>query len=109
MRVAAVFLAILLLSTAQPADRLPVPDQASQLKAEKTIKDLFRTEYAKKKSADQVELAGKLLKQAEETNDDSTGRFVLLREARDIAARAGDAAWRARLWKKWSSFTRCRS
>jgi hypothetical protein len=95
MRLLALFIPMLALAAADPAaksERLPVPDAAAQLKAEKTIKDVFKAEYAKKKIADQVDLASTLLKQADETSDDPVSRFVLLRESRDLAAKAGDAA-----------------
>lgn len=98
MRYAVMLFAIASLAATEPdkSERSPVPDSAALTKAEKTIKDIFKAEYAKKKTADQVDLAGKLLKQAEETNDDPAARFVLLREARDIAAKASDAALASR-------------
>jgi hypothetical protein len=73
------------------AGKIPVPDQASQEKAEKTIKEVFKDEYTHRKPADLLALAAKLVQQAEESKDDPAARFVLLREARDLAARAGDA------------------
>jgi hypothetical protein len=76
---------------ARADDRAPVPDADAQAKAEKLIKDLFKADYAKRRASDWQELASKLLQQADETADDPTSRFVLLREARDLAARAGDA------------------
>jgi formylglycine-generating enzyme required for sulfatase activity len=72
-------------------ERSPVPEPASQEKAEKLIKELFQDEYAKKASADKLALAAKLLDQAKDTKDDPVARFVLMREARDLAAEAGDA------------------
>jgi hypothetical protein len=85
-------LVILLLTAAmvRADDRAPVPDADAQAKAEKLIKDLFKADYAKRRASDWQELASKLLQQADETMDDPTSRFVLLREARDLAARAGD-------------------
>jgi hypothetical protein len=77
-------------SSLRADDRAPVPDADAQTKAEKLIKDLFKADYAKRRASDMLELAAKLLQQAEETMDDPTSRFVLLREARDLAARAGD-------------------
>jgi hypothetical protein len=94
MRLLALFLpmfAIAAADQAEKSERLPIPDAAAQAKAEKTIKDVFKAEYTKKKIADQLDLAGKLIKQAEDTGDDPAARFVLLREARELAAKAGDA------------------
>jgi hypothetical protein len=83
---------LLLAGTLGYADeRAPVPEAEAQAKAEKLIKDLFKADYAKRRPADLQDLANKLLQQAGETMDDPTARFVLLREARDLAARAGDA------------------
>src|SRR5437867_3951552 len=77
---------------AKPAKdkRAPVPYAASQEKAEKLIKEIFQDEYAKKGSADKLALAAKLLEQANETTDDLAARFVLMREAGDLAAQGGD-------------------
>jgi hypothetical protein len=75
---------------AEKSERMPVPDAAAQAKAEKTIKDIYKAEYAKKKLADQIDLAEKLLKQSDDTGDDPAARFVLLREARELAAKAGE-------------------
>jgi hypothetical protein len=71
--------------------RAPVPDEAGQAKALKLIQDLYKADYAKKKPQDLLELSAKLLQEAGETKDDPTARFVLLREARDLAAQAGSA------------------
>jgi hypothetical protein len=81
-----------LLPTAPGADdRAPVPEKAAITKAEAVVKDVFKAEYAKTKAADRKEFAAKLLEQAGETKDDLAARYVLLRDARDLAARAGDA------------------
>src|SRR5438445_11727192 len=72
-------------------DRKAPPDDAALAKAEKTIKDLFKEDFAKRKPADLQEVAGKLIKQAAETTDDPAGVFVLLRLAQETAAKAGDA------------------
>lgn len=70
--------------------RLPVPDASSQKEAEKSIKDLFKAEYAKKTAADRQALAVALLDQVSRTADDPAGRWVLYREAQDAAIQAGD-------------------
>src|SRR5229473_2658186 len=69
--------------------RKPIPDDATQKKIETTLKDLFKADYAKTKPPDRKSLAGKLLKLAGEEKDPA-GRFVLLREVRDINAQLGD-------------------
>ena len=70
--------------------RAPVPDQAAQKEAEKLIREVFKEDYAKKAPADRLALAKKLLQQGIETRDDPAARFVLLREARDLASAGGD-------------------
>ena len=77
--------------------RQPVPESAAQKETEKLIKDIFKAEYSKKSPADRIALAKKLLGQGLETKDDLTSRYVVLREARDLAAEAGalDVAFQA--------------
>ncbi len=77
----------------EKTEKKAAPPSAEALqKAEKTVKDLFKAEYAKTKTADRVMLATKLIEEADGTTDDPAAKFVLLREARDLAAKAGDAA-----------------
>jgi hypothetical protein len=71
--------------------RLPVPEAAVQKEAEKSIKDLFKAEYAKKTAADRQALAVALLDKAGRVGDDAGGLWVLYREAQDVAVLAGDA------------------
>jgi hypothetical protein len=71
--------------------RLPVPEAAVQKEAEKSIKEIFKAEYAKKTAAERQALAVALLNQAGQTGDDPGGLWVLYREAQDAAVLAGDA------------------
>lgn len=71
-----------------PIVKLRVPDQAAQDKAEKEIKETYKDDYAKHKQDDYLALAVKLLQPGRETRTDPAAWFVLLREARDAAARA---------------------
>jgi hypothetical protein len=73
-------------------ERSLVPEAASQEKAEKLIKELFKDEYARKTPRGRLSLAAKLVEEARETKDDPAARFVLMREARDLAAQAGDSS-----------------
>src|SRR5687768_14301876 len=77
--------------SARAEDRIAVPPQADIEKVEATVKDLFRAEYAKTRAADRLALSNKLYGQAGETKNDPAAKYVLLREARDLAARAGAA------------------
>lgn len=70
--------------------KLPEPDSIAQRKAQAEIQGLFKDEYAKKTPADRVALARKLIETAGQTQDDPVSRFVLYREAMDLAALAGD-------------------
>jgi len=74
----------------KPIPRLPVPTDARQATAEKLVKEIFQAEYANRTPADRRALAVKLLRLGKETRDDLDARFVLFREARDLASQAGD-------------------
>lgn len=80
-----------LLAFAPQDPKRPIPPAAAQKEAEKLVREVFKDEYAKTQTPDRLALARKLLKQAVETEDDMTARFVMLRDAREIAAAAGDA------------------
>src|SRR5438552_2416218 len=71
-------------------ERLAVPDSETQKEKEKLIRGIFKEEFAKSTAADKLSLSKKLFQQGVETKDDPPTRFVLFREARDLAAEAGD-------------------
>lgn len=86
--------AVLAILLALPQDKPllpPEPDAAAQRDTLKQIKDLFKDDYAKRAPAEQAALARTLLAKGVETNDDPVSKFVLLKEARDLAAAANDA------------------
>ena len=70
--------------------RLAVPDPARLKEAEKTIKDLFKDQYARKGASDRQALARSLLEQARRAADDPAAAWVLYRESQDIATQSGD-------------------
>jgi hypothetical protein len=71
--------------------RLAVPDPQSRAKSAKLIAELFQTDLARIRNADQeAAYAVKLLDSAAQTTDDPAGRFELFEEARTAAAHAGD-------------------
>jgi hypothetical protein len=72
--------------------RKPVPTAKEQAEPEKLIRSLFKADFAKTKATDRAALATKLLDQAAQSKDQPANRYVLLREARDLAAKGGDAA-----------------
>lgn len=71
--------------------KAPVPAEAVQKEIEKGIKDLYKEQYAKKSADDMKALARKFLRQRAEPGSDLATRYVVLREARDLAAQGGDA------------------
>jgi hypothetical protein len=73
-------------------DRVPVPVELAQKEAEKKVRDLFKQEYAGQKDAEKLKLAKKLLETGKATEGDPVSRFVLLREARDVAVSLHDLA-----------------
>src|SRR6187549_3616494 len=84
-------LCLVLILAALVQDKPVEPDANAQKETLKQIKDLFKDEYARKGAADQAALAQKLLQKGIETNDDLPSKFVLLKEAREVAAASGDA------------------
>lgn len=77
---------------AAAVERLPVPDTLAQVRAERMVREVFQREYGQTSPEQRRDLGRKLFQQAQQTLDDPAGRYVLLREARDMAASAGDAA-----------------
>ncbi|MDB5314135.1 MAG: hypothetical protein JWO38_8337 [Gemmataceae bacterium] len=77
---------------AAPPDRAPVPPDEVQKKIEADVRGLYRAEYAKKFAADQRALAARLLQLGLDTTGDPAARYVLFREATDLAAKAADPA-----------------
>ncbi|HZL38429.1 MAG TPA: hypothetical protein VFC78_24155 [Tepidisphaeraceae bacterium] len=75
---------------AAPA-RLPVPTRGVQAAALKTVHELFRADYARHAPADEAALAARLYAEATKDTGDPVGKYVLLHEACDRAADAGDA------------------
>jgi hypothetical protein len=81
-------------AVAQEIDpREPVPAKDTVAAAEKTVKNLFRAEYLKTKPADRTAFAKTLLENAETSKDTPAAFYVLLREAREVAARAGNVPY----------------
>jgi hypothetical protein len=71
-------------------DRVPEPDAATIKENQKTIRDLFKEDYAKKSPAEQKALAQKLYVKAAESKADAQSQYALLLEARDVAAGCND-------------------
>lgn len=77
--------------TGAEAKRLPIPDKAAQAKAMALIEDIFKDDFAAAKDAEtRGKLAADLFQQARENKDDVANRYVLYREAREWAAKAGN-------------------
>jgi hypothetical protein len=73
-----------------PGSRLAVPAADALTKAEAEVREVFKDDYARKKESDKKALAQKLIKAAEGTADDAAARYVMLRDARDLAAEVGE-------------------
>ncbi|MCM2372123.1 putative Ig domain-containing protein [Aporhodopirellula aestuarii] len=72
--------------------KVPIPPEEDRVRVGKLVQDIYRDEYrAAKTTLQQSEIAQKILSAGSETTDDAAGRYVMLRLARDIAIRAGDA------------------
>jgi len=71
-------------------NRLPIPPVTLLADSEKQIREVFKDEYRQKDPAERTALAKKLLKLAAESKNDACACYVALREAKDLAASAGD-------------------
>jgi hypothetical protein len=72
---------------------LEEPAAMAQGEAEATLRDLLESDYAASKKAEGAQaLARKLLQYGREEKANAAQRYVCFREARDLAARAGDSA-----------------
>lgn len=76
--------------TTAPAMAATLPTAAAQQRALSLVRDIFKDDYARIAAADRRALARKLFQRAAQTHDDLAARYVLLREARDLASGAGD-------------------
>jgi hypothetical protein len=74
----------------QDPPKLPVPQPEAMKRAEGLVRDVFKDEFARKDAPGRRALGRFLLKQGRETTDDPAVRFVLFREAADIAADSAD-------------------
>jgi hypothetical protein len=72
--------------------KLPVPEAAARDKAEKLIQEVFKEDLASAVGdpVAQRKLGTIFLEQAHETRDDAAARFVLYRQAAELAAQSGD-------------------
>lgn len=85
--------AALLFLLALPQDnRLPLPDEATQKRVERTIREIFKDEYAKKDAASRRAFVQRLLTQGKDGKDDPESRYGLLKEALEVASQSGDSA-----------------
>jgi len=78
-----------ILAATEPA-RVAVPAAAKQAEVEQRIRSIFKAEYADRTMRGRVNLARRLLREANSTTNDPNTSYVLLREARDRAADAGN-------------------
>ncbi len=88
----ALILVLATFSAGQEPKKWPIPNKDDQAKIEKLIAEIYEREF-KKAETDPIErgrLAQVLLGEGKETKDDAAGRYVLLMNAHNLAALAGD-------------------
>ena len=74
-----------------PKAKLPIPSEDSQKESVTLIRDIYKADCEKAKSPEQkLELANKLVQLGVQTEGDASGKFVLIRIARDLAIQSGD-------------------
>jgi hypothetical protein len=76
----------------KPVLRAAVPDEAALAAAEKQVRDTYRADYAQRNPDGMLALAGKLLRLGQGPTETPAQRYVLLREARNLAALVPDPA-----------------
>jgi WD domain, G-beta repeat len=85
------FVAALPLTAGQQTKKQPIPDKKAVAKAEELVNDIFKEEIAKANDAEtRTKLAAYLVGQGDESAEDPAARFVLYRQARDLALLAGN-------------------
>ena len=74
-----------------PAEKQPVPDAKAREEVFALIQEVYKKEYDEARTNDQKAILAKLmLKVGRESEDDSTGQYVLLGIVRDIATEVGN-------------------
>jgi hypothetical protein len=91
--VALAFAGAIRVSGGDAVKKAPVPGKEVLIKADALVKELFSKEYQKAKTDNEQRgrLAVTLLQEGRDTNDYPAAKYVLFREAHDLAAQAGDA------------------
>lgn len=74
------------------AQLLPVPKSLEQGRVDRPLREKFKTEFASRDPQARGAL-GRKLREAADKETDPTARFVMLREARDLAVDAGDFSY----------------
>ena len=67
------------------------PDAETQKEAEAVVREIFQEDYSRRSPDQMKAFAEKLLQRAIETEGEVAVCYILFREARDLAAKAGDA------------------
>ncbi len=81
-----------LASAAWAADKQPVPAAQAQAETTAVVKEIYDEKLQAAKTPDELaSVASGMLQDALATDNDPTGRYVLLKMAGNLAARAGDA------------------
>lgn len=78
-------------ASGQPGTRLAPPSQQQIAASRKLIGQVYPNDLSQKSAAEKRDLAAKLLDAALETKDNPSDRYVMLQEAMELAAGAGDA------------------
>jgi hypothetical protein len=72
------------------AEKQPVPNSAKQGPVLYKLKNDYKADYAKREAPDQLALAATFLKEAKQPGVEAVRKYVLLREARELAVNGGD-------------------
>jgi hypothetical protein len=90
MVIVAAWTALAAAARAAPEGRLPVPDAAARDRADKSVRELLRSDFASRSPSERDALAKRLLDTAAQTRNDPVQRYALLEEALEVACGVGD-------------------
>lgn len=83
------FLTRFLLAAEPKIQRLPAPDQPSQIHAEKLVREVFAP-YPQIPAEQRTLVASKMIAEAQTSKNDPAAAYVLLKDAAEVSAAAGD-------------------
>lgn len=73
-------------------DPLLIPEPTDIASAERRVREIYASDFAKRSASEKIDLANRLIAVALETNDNPAARYVLISQSINLAASAADVA-----------------